>query len=137
MSYGTVNNGLVLYIGFDGHLVYDHNAYTSHTVIRSAAPLPAGSLEVGLNNRRVRGGPAKAELVVTGIVVGVGNIAVVPNMISPVGVDIGRNLSGVSDAYTPPYNFTGSIRRVVIDTQPAMSAQDEFAIALAAALATQ
>ena len=137
ISYGTVNNGLVMYIDSEGHLVYDHNAYTKHTIVRSATPLPAGSVEVGLNNRRVRGGPAKAELVVNGLVVGERIIAVVPNMISPVGVDIGRNLSGVTDAYTPPYNFTGSIRRVVIDTQPAMSAQDEFAIALAAALATQ
>lgn len=137
LSYGTVNNGLVAYIDADGHLVYDHNAFTKHTVIRSSAPVPAGAVSVAVHTTRVKGGPAQAELVVNGEIVGTGAIAVVPNMISPVGIDIGRNLSGVSDAYTPPFTFTGLIDRVVIDTKPAMSAKDEFAIAIAAALATQ
>ena len=137
LSYGTVNNGLVAYIDADGHLVYDHNAFTKHTVIRSAAPVPSGAVTVAVHTTRVKGGPAQAELVVDGEIVATGAIAVVPNMISPVGIDIGRNLSGVSDAYKPPFTFTGSIERVVIDTKPALSAKEEFAIALAAALATQ
>jgi hypothetical protein len=52
-------------------------------------------------------------------------------------MDIGRNLSGISDAYQSPFDFTGSIVRVDVDTKPSMSPDDEFAVALRAALATQ
>ncbi len=137
LSYGTINNGLVVYIDHDGHLVYDHNAFTKHTVTRSPAPVPSGSIQLAVNQHRVKGGPAKAELVVNGEVVSEQIIPLVPNMISPVGIDIGRNLSGVSDAYKPPFTFTGNITKIVIDTQPGMSPKEEFAIALNAALATQ
>ncbi len=137
LSYGTVNNGLVVYIDTAGHLVYDYNAFTSHTVVRSQVPLPAGDFDVAVHQTRVKGGPAKAELLVEGVVVGEAAIAVVPNMISPVGIDVGRNLSGVSDAFAPPFTFAGSINTLVIDTFPSMSASEEFAVALVAALATQ
>ena len=40
---------LALYIDDDGHLVYGHNAFTKHTIIRSEAPLPAGDLTIGLH----------------------------------------------------------------------------------------
>ena len=137
ISYGTVNNGLVVYIDHHGHLVYDHNCFTKHTVVRSADPVPAGVVELGVNQHRVKGGPAKAEVLVNGKIVGEHIIPVVPSMISPVGIDIGRNLSGVSDAYEPPFTFTGRIAMVVIDTMPGMSPKDEFALTMAAALATQ
>ena len=35
-------------------------------------------------------------------------------MISPVGIDIGRNPTGVSDDYEAPFAFTGRIVRVAI-----------------------
>lgn len=136
-SYGTVNNGLVVYLDADGHLVYDHNAFSRHTVVRSDRPVPAGAVEVAVEQRRVRGGPAHAEVRIGDTVTGSGLIPVVPGMISPVGIDIGRNLSGVSDAFAAPYAFTGTIAKVTIDTRPSMSQDDEFALALAAALATQ
>lgn len=125
------------YIDHDGHLVYDHNAFTRHTVTRSPSPVPAGSIQLAVVQHRVKGGPAKAELSVNGVVVSEQIIPLVPNMISPVGIDIGRNLSGVSDAYAPPFTFTGGITKIVIDTKPGMSPKDEFAIALATAMATQ
>jgi arylsulfatase A-like enzyme len=137
LSYGTINNGLVVYVDVDGHLVYDHNAFTLHSVARSASPVPAGDVRVEVKQHRVKGGPAKAELYVAGELVGEQIIPFVPAMISPVGIDVGRNLSGVSDAYEPPFTFTGRITRIVIDTKPSMSPKDEFAIALVAALATQ
>lgn len=137
ISYGTINNGLVVFIDASGHLVYDHNAFTKHTVTRSPAPLPVGAIEVEVRQHRVKGGPAKAELVVDGQIVSGQMIPLVPNMISPVGIDIGRNVSGVSDAFTPPFTFTGKITKLVVDTKPGMSPAEEFAIAIAAALATQ
>lgn len=71
LSYGTINNGLVVYVDVDGHLVYDHNAFTNHTVIRSPGPLPSGTVEAvvrqiqdcdrhqtsHVSGRRVCGGP--------------------------------------------------------------------------------
>lgn len=137
LSYGTVNNGLVVYIDEHGHFVYDHNAFTKHSIARSASPLPAGSLTVTVRQTRVKAGPGHAELLVDGVSVGSVAIPLVPNMISPVGIDIGRNLSGVSDEYSRPYAFTGSIKRLVVATKPAMSRDEEFAVQLAAALATQ
>ncbi len=137
LSYGTVNNGLVVYLDADGHLVYDHNAFTVHTVTRSSEPVPVGTSSVSVRQRRVRGGPAQTELLFGDDVVGTGVIPFVPAMISPVGIDLGRNLSGVSDAYARPYEFTGRIERVTIATVPALRRDEELAIQLAAAIATQ
>ncbi len=137
LSYGTVNNGLAIYLDADAHLVYDHNAFTSHTVTRSSRPVPVGSTVVSVRQRRVRGGPAQTELFFGDEVVASGVIAFVPAMISPVGIDIGRNLSGVTDAYARPYEFAGRIDRITIATVPAMRPDDELAMQLAAALATQ
>lgn len=137
LAYGTVNNGLVVYVDADGHLVYDHNAFGRHTVTRSSVPVPTGSSSVVVEQRRVRGGPAQARLVIGGQVVGEGIIPRVPGMISPVGIDLGRNPTGVSDAYERPYVFGGRIVRVQVDTLPPVSREDELALQLAAALATQ
>jgi hypothetical protein len=137
LAYGTVNNGLVVYVDGDGHLVYDHNAFASHTVTRSRIPVPAGSATVALRQRRVRGGPAEVELVVGGSVEGRGLIALVPAMISPVGIDLGRNPTGVSDAYDRPFAFTGRMLRVRIETEPALRPDEEAALRIAAAMATE
>ncbi len=137
LSYGTVNNGLVVYLDAHGHLVYDHNAFTRHTVVRSPAPVPGGRVTVAVNQHRVRRGPAGVELVVGGEVVATGVIPFVPAMISVIGIDIGRNPTGVSDEYVAPYTFTGRIQRVVVDTTAAMKPDEERAVAIAAAMATQ
>ncbi len=137
LSYGTVNNGLVVYIDEQGHLVYDHNAFTNHSIVRSTDPVPSGSISVTVRQTRVKAGPGHAELLIGDSAVGSVAIPLVPNMISPVGIDIGRNLSGVSDQYARPFSFTGTIKRVVVATKPTMSRDEEFAVQLAAALATQ
>ena len=58
-------------------------------------------------------------------------------MISSVGMDIGRNPTGISDDYDPPFEFTGTIHRVVIDTVRALPPHAEQAQEIAAAFISQ
>ena len=138
---GTVNNGLSLYVDADGHLVYDHNAFMAHTVIRSDRPLPAGSITIGLRQERVKRGPARVRLLLheggQRTVIGEGVIPLVPLMISSIGFDIGANPTGVSDAYEAPFTFAGRISRVEIVTASALAPDDEAALEFAAAERTQ
>lgn len=133
MAFGTANNGLVLYIDAEGHLVYDHNAFTTHTVVRSPSPVPAGSSTIGLNQDRVKRGPGRARLFVDGELVADARIDMVPLMVSAIGLDVGSNPSGISSAYRAPFTFGGTIARMSIDTQPAFAPDEEAAMELLAA----
>jgi len=133
LAVGTVNNGLVAYVDQRGHLVYDHNAYGNHTVLRSPSPVPTGRSVLEVHQDRVRQGPGRVRLVVDGTRVGEESIPEIPTMISPVGLDVGRNPTGVSSDYEPPFAFQGRIHRVDIATRRAFRKEDEAAIELAAA----
>ncbi|MCP5028884.1 MAG: arylsulfatase [Actinomycetia bacterium] len=145
IAVGTVNNGLSLYVDVDGHLVYDHNAFMNHTIIRSERPIPTGAVTVGLRQDRVKRGPARVRLLVgdpnggaaNGEVIGEGIIPMVPIMISSIGFDIGTNPTGVSDAYQAPFPFTGRISRLEVATTPALSPDEEVALEVLAAERTQ
>lgn len=136
LAVGTVNNGLVIYVQ-DGHLVYDHNAFTNHTVVRSSTPLPTGEVVLGVSLQRVSQGPARVRLFVGDDEVGSGVVPEVPIMISSVGMDIGANPTGVSDAYEAPFPFTGILRRIEIATERALRPEDETAAEIRTALGTQ
>ncbi len=141
IAVGTINNGLSIYLQ-DGHLVYDHNAFTTHTVIRSTRPIPSGPVVVGVDQERVSRGPARVRLLVSdeGVgdeVIGEGVVPHVPVMISSIGMDIGTNPTGVSDAYQAPFLFTGNIRRIEIETERSLRPEDETAIEIRTALASQ
>ncbi len=133
LAFGTVNNGLVLFIDDEGHLVYDHNAFTDHTIFRSPEPLPTGSVVVELLQERVKRGPGRVSLEVDGRPVAGGPIKMVPLMISAIGMDIGKNPSGISDSYRAPFAFTGTILRLEIDTKRAFEPDEEAAMELMAA----
>ena len=81
----------------------------------------------------MRQGPGRARLLVDGTLVGEESIPEIPTMISPVGLDVGRNPTGVSPDYEPPFAFRGRIHRVDIATRRAFRKEDEAAIELAAA----
>lgn len=134
---GTVNNGFVIYLESSGHLVYDHNAFNVHTVIRSSVPVPIGQSSLRVQQIRVSKGPALARLFVDDDVVAEGFIPLVPAMISPVGLDLGSNPTGVSDAFEAPFTFGGQLHRVEIDTVRALSQDQEQALEIMAAEATQ
>jgi hypothetical protein len=113
--------------------VYDHNSFSKHTVVRSPNPLPAGSSLVEVHQQRVHRGPGRARLLVNGTTVGEVAIPEIPVMMSPVGMDLGRNPTGVSSAYTAPFEFSGGLNRVEIGTARTFSVDEEAAIELAAA----
>ncbi|MGI9598510.1 MAG: sulfatase-like hydrolase/transferase, partial [Acidimicrobiales bacterium] len=133
LSFGTANNGLMLYIDAAGHLIYDHNAFTEHTVIRSDRPVPVGRSVLELHQDRVKRGPGRARLMIDGHQVAAGHIEMVPLMISAIGLDVGSNPSGVSDAYRAPFPFAGTISRLEINTQRAFDPHEEAAMELLAA----
>lgn len=137
IAVGTINNGLALYLDDTGHLVYDHNAFGDHSVVRSPEPVPAGEIVVEVRQERVRRGPARAVVAVEGRPVGETVIPLVPNMISPIGLDVGRSVAAVCDGFSGTYEFQGRIIRLEIDTERAMNPDDEAALAVAAALGTQ
>jgi len=136
LAVGTVNNGLCIYFK-EGHLVYDHNAFTEHTVIRSTGPVPTGGVVISVSQQRVSRGPARVTLKINDEVVGEGMVPNVPVMISSIGMDIGSNPTGVSEAFTAPFPFNGKIERIDIETTRALRPDDELAIELEQALRTQ
>ena len=133
LAFGTVNNGLVAFIDGGGHLVYDHNAYSNHTVVRSPQPVPAGLCVLEIHQERVRRGPGRARLYIDGVPSGAVMIPEIPTMISPVGMDLGRNPTGVAGDYEAPFEFAGRLIRVDVATSRAFRDDEEAAIELAAA----
>ena len=58
-------------------------------------------------------------------------------MISSIGMDIGANPTGVTDAYEAPFPFQGIIRRIEIDTERSLRPDDEAAAEIRAVLGSQ
>ena len=135
LAVGTVNNGLAAYVK-DNRLVYDHNYFGTHTSVVSDE-LPAGDLTLGVEFDRVRRGPARVRLWAGDDLVGEGVVPRLSVMISSIGMDIGRNPSGICDDYEPPFEFEGEIHRVEIDTVRAIPLEDERAAEIRAALGSQ
>jgi arylsulfatase len=136
LAVGTVNNGLAAYIR-DNRLVYEHNYFGTRTTVTSEVEVPGGDVTVGIDFDRVRRGPARVRLSVDDDLVGEGVVPRVSTMISSIGMDIGRNPSGVSDAYEPPFAFRGRIDEVRIATIRALGDEEEAAAEIRAALGTQ
>ena len=136
LAVGTVNNGLCIYFK-EGRLVYDHNAFTEHTIIESSKPVPTGEVLISVSQQRVSRGPARVTLKINDEVVGEGMVLNVPVMISSIGMDIGSNATGVSEAFTTPFPFNGMIQRIDIKTTRALRPEDELAIELEQELRTQ
>ena len=136
MAYGTVNNGFALYLD-DGVLVYEHNYFMNRTFVRSPFTVPAGDAVIGADLERISRGPGRLHLVIESERVATGVIPDLSVMISSVGFDIGCNRSGVSDAYRPPATFEGTFHRFEVDTRRWMSAEEETAAEIRAALGSQ
>ncbi|MCP3937471.1 MAG: arylsulfatase [Actinomycetia bacterium] len=136
MAAGTVNNGLVAYVK-GNHLVYDHNFFADHTVIRSDHELPVGDVELTVELKRVSKGPARVRLLADDELIGEGVVPRVSVMISSVGMDLGKNPTGISDDYEAPFVFEGSLHRVEFSTERALRPEDEMAAEIRTALGTQ
>ena len=57
-------------------------------------------------------------------------------MMSPIGMDLGRNPTGVSTAYVAPFAFTGLLSLVTITTRRAFPPDEEVAFEVEAAFLT-
>ena len=133
---GTINNGLAAYVQ-DNRLVYEHNYFGAPTRIVSEAELPVGDVALEIDFERVRKGPALVRLTANGVELGEGFVPDISTMISSIGMDVGRNPSGVSDAYSAPFAFSGTIHRIEIATTRALREEDERAAEIRVALGTQ
>jgi arylsulfatase len=136
LAFGTFNNGLVVYVDVDGHLVYDHNSFTTHTVLRSEDRVPTGRSVLEVQQQRVRRGPGRAWLLVNGVPSAEADIPLIPTMISPVGMDLGHNPTGVSSAYEAPFAFAGTLSLATIATARAFRPDEEIAFEVRAAFLT-
>jgi hypothetical protein len=122
VAVGGVSSGITLYVK-DGVPIFDYNYYGEHTVVKAPQALPAGDATVELDFKYAGGGIGKgANLVLTvnGQKVGEGKMKA--TLFARFGVDtfgVGED-SGqpVTPDYEPPFKFTGTIDKVVIELGP-------------------
>ena len=114
---GTENSGLSLFIDAD-RLVFDYNAFGAHTLVTSTRPVPHGASTVGVDFQRL-GRNGTATVLIDGEPCGTADIPMVMRMMSSASVTVGADLgSAVSDAYSIPNEFTGTIARVDVQLAP-------------------
>jgi arylsulfatase len=117
LAAGSRFAGHVLYLR-DGRLVYEY-AYSTAVrhAIRSATPVPAGSRVLGYEFRRTGPWRGRGTLSIDGRVVGEVDIPKTwPVHGTTAGVSCGHDGGApVSDAYSAPFPFTGTLRRVVVE----------------------
>ncbi len=111
---GTENSGISVFVQGD-RLVVDYNAFDDHTVVESSVPVPVGDSELGVRIRRTGPSTGTVEVVVDGTACGQADLPLFMRMISSVGTSIGYDHgSAVSQRYTGPFPFTGTLHDVTI-----------------------
>ncbi len=120
LALGGTTGGYTLYIK-DGKLTYDYNWFDlDRTSITSSTSVPTGKVKVRFDFDYDGGGAGKGgtgKLFINGRQVGQGRIEkTVPGRFGVDSQDVGMDLQApVSNAYKPPFAFTGSIEKVSID----------------------
>lgn len=117
LAAGTRFAGYVLYVK-DGRAVYEYvYSQSIRHVIRSEAPLPAGRTTLRYEFTRTGSRRGRGTLSVDGTPVGTTEIPKTwPIHATTGGVYCGRDGGApVSDAYTCPFTFTGTIHRLVVE----------------------
>ena len=126
LSMGGNDGGISFYVQA-GKLCYVHNYVAlSHTYVKSKKGIPTGrhflSMEFEPTGKpdipNGKGTPGIVKLLVDGVEVGRGNIPVT----SPIRLGQGAAMLVGADAgapvtpeYTPPFHFTGTLKRVIVD----------------------
>jgi arylsulfatase A-like enzyme len=110
--------GFSLYLK-DGWLVHDYNFVGEHSIIRSDFVVPAGASTLSYEFSHSGGGRGTGRLYVDGRLCGEGTVTrTLPLYLGPEPLEVGRDTqTPVSDAYACPFEFQGSIHRVVIEIQ--------------------
>lgn len=115
---GTENSGFSLFVQ-GGRLVLDYNAFGDHTIVESDVEVPAGDLSLGLRLRRLDGFAGTATLSIDGHDVGHVDLGLFMRMISSIGPSVGADHgSAVSERYSAPFAFTGTLHEIVIQASP-------------------
>jgi arylsulfatase len=117
VSRGSINSGYVVYV-CDGRCVFDFNCFHDHSVIEATVPLEPGDRQLEIDVARQMNGSARVTMKIDGAVVGEGAIPRLLIIVSSLGMDIGRSIRPVSDAYAAPFAYPGLIRSVVFDVAP-------------------
>ncbi len=127
LTTGSRHGGYSFFVA-DGHLHYVHNYLgLRRFTVSSTEPVPAGEHDLrmeftalgGPDFSKGHGSPARVRLLVDGREVGVGDLEyTVPNVFSTVGLSCGYAAFDSVDPsrYEAPFEFTGFIDEVVVDT---------------------
>jgi arylsulfatase len=114
---GPENSGVSLFVEGD-RLVFDYNEFGDHIVVMSDRDVPVGASVVGVDFQRL-GRDGTATVLIDGEPCGTVAIPRVMRMMSSVGMTLGADLgSPVSEAYSAPFAFTGTLRRVDVQLAP-------------------
>ena len=119
MARGTINSGFVLYILQD-KLHFDYNCFHDHSRAVAASALTPGGHAITLQVTRQDDGGAEVLLLVDGERVAQTRIPKLLFVLSSIGMDLGRSLSPVNDEYQAPFQYGGSIHRVLIALEEKM-----------------
>jgi arylsulfatase len=114
LALGTMNGGLTFFIK-DSHLVFDFNMFMDHHIVRSNIKVPTGESTVRAHFVR-KGKRGTITLYINGEECGSIPIPYLLSFLSSTGMDIGRDsLSPVSNDYEGSFEFSGTIKRVIVD----------------------
>ena len=112
---GTQNSGLSLFIQ-NNKLVLDYNAFGDHTILESPSDIPSGEHELRVLLRRTEGMAGTIALQVDGTSVAEASVPLYMRMMSSVGPSVGYDHgSPVSERYSAPFEYTGTLHEVVIE----------------------
>ncbi len=115
---GTQNSGISMFVQ-NGRFVLDYNAFNDHTVIESDIELPGGEVELVARLRRGAGMAGSASIEIDGRTVGSAELALFMRMISSIGASVGSDHgSPVSERYAAPFEFTGTLHELVVQSSP-------------------
>lgn len=113
LARGGLNGGYALFVQ-GGRLVFHYNHFHQHSRVVSSVALPCSEQSVGVRVDR-DGKAARATLFVGEQDLGSVNIPEMASIVSSTGMDVGRSMFPVCDAYQAPFAFSGELRRVSVD----------------------
>jgi arylsulfatase len=111
---GTENSGFSVFVQ-NGRLVVDYNSFDNHTIVESTIEVPPGDSSLGVHLERDSRTSGWVEVSIDGKACGRAPIPSYMRIISSVGASVGEDYgSGVSNRYSAPFAFTGTLHEVVI-----------------------
>ena len=111
---GTENSGASIFVQ-NNKLVVDYNAFDDHLIVESDIDVPVGSSALGVHVRRTGVKTGTISLSVDGVATEPAKLPLFMTMMSSVGPSVGYDYgSAVSQRYTGPFPFEGTLHEVVV-----------------------